>query len=124
MFYDRFVALCEKKGVSENKACEDCGFSRSLAAKWKNMKNNGKDVKPNSKTLKVFSDYFGVSADYLLTGIEPEPVVEDDVAEIREAMRDNDELKILFKLAKNAKTSDVLQASALLQKLREESENK
>lgn len=124
MFYDRFVALCEKKGVSENKACADSGISRSVAAKWKNQLNSGKDVKPSAKTLKALSDYFGVSTDYLLTGVEPEPVVEDDIAEIREAMRSNDELKILFKLAKNAKTSDVLQASALLQKLKEESENK
>ena len=124
MFYDRFVALCEKKGVSENKACADSGISRSVAAKWKNQLNSGKDVKPSAKTLKALSDYFGVSTDYLLTGVEPEPVIEDDIAEIREAMRSNDELKILFKLAKNAKTSDVLQASALLQKLKEESENK
>lgn len=124
MFYDRFVALCEKKGVSENKACADSGISRSVAAKWKNQLNSGKDVKPSAKTLEALSDYFGVSTDYLLTGVEPEPVIEDDIAEIREAMRSNDELKILFKLAKNAKTSDVLQASALLQKLKEESENK
>lgn len=124
MFYDRFVALCEKKGVSENKACAESGISRSVAAKWKNQLNNGKDVKPSAKTLKALSDYFGVSTDYLLTGVEPEPVIEDDVAEIREAMRNNDELKILFKLARNAKTSDVLQASALLQKLKEESEYK
>ena len=124
MFYDRFVALCEKNGVSENKACADSGISRSVAAKWKNQLNNGKDVKPSAKTLKALSNYFGVSTDYLLTGVEPEPVIEDDVAEIREAMRNNDELKILFKLARNAKTSDVLQASALLQKLKEESENK
>ena len=124
MFYDRFVALCEKKGVSENKACADSGISRSVAAKWKNQLNSGKDVKPSAKTLKALSDYFGVSTDYLLTGVEPELVVEDDIAEIREAMRSNDELKILFKLAKNAKTSDVLQASALLQRLKEESENK
>lgn len=124
MFYDRFVALCEKKGVSENKACVECGISRTVAAKWKNQLNNGKDVKPSAKTLKALSDYFDVSTDYLLTGVEPEPVIEDDIAEIREAMRDNDELKILFRLAKNAKASDVLQASALLQKLKEESENK
>lgn len=124
MFYDRFVALCEKKGVSENKACADSGISRSVAAKWKNQLNSGKDVKPSAKTLKALSDYFGVSTDYLLTGVEPEPVIEDDLAEIREAMRDNDELKILFRLAKNAKASDMLQASALLQKLKEESENK
>lgn len=124
MFYDRFVALCEKKGVSENKACVESGISRTLAAKWNYLKNNGKDVKPSVKTLKALSEYFGVSTDYLLTGVEPEHVIEDDVAELREAMRNNDELKILFKLAKNAKTSDVLQASALLQKLKEESENK
>lgn len=50
MFYDRFVALCEKKGVSENKACADSGISRSVAAKWKNQLNSGKDVKPSAKT--------------------------------------------------------------------------
>lgn len=124
MFYDRFVALCDKKGVSENKACEDCGFSRSLAAKWRNQVNSGKVVNPSADTLTALSEYFGVSTDYLLTGVEREPVLDDEITELREAMRSNDELKILFKLAKNAKASDVLQASALLQKLKEESENK
>ena len=35
MFYDRFIELCQAKGVKPGRACIDMGVSRSLAAKWK-----------------------------------------------------------------------------------------
>ena len=35
MFFDRFQALCEKKGVSVYRACMDAGLNRSAVAKWK-----------------------------------------------------------------------------------------
>lgn len=34
-FWDLFDYLCAKKGVSRRKACEDMGFSASLASKGK-----------------------------------------------------------------------------------------
>lgn len=84
MFYDVFVSLCVKKGVSKNKALIDCEISRSSAAKWE------KGATPRGVTLQKIADYFGVTTDYLLTGEETKkaPALTDkdrrDVAKIVE----------------------------------------
>lgn len=61
MFYNRFEALCEQKGVTPNRACLDMGLSRSIAAKWKNTGNN-----PRADVLAKIADYFGVTTSDLL----------------------------------------------------------
>ena len=63
MFYDLFKTLCDEKGVSVSKACIEMGLSRSIAAKWKNTKTN-----PSAEVIPKIAKYFGVTADYLLTG--------------------------------------------------------
>lgn len=60
MFYDVFEKLCLKKGVSRQRACTDCGFSRTAWNKWKT------GGIPNGEGLQRMADYFGVSVDYLL----------------------------------------------------------
>lgn len=75
MFYDRFVELCKKKGengVSKQKACVDCGFSRTAWNKWKS------GALPNGDGLQKLADYFGVTTDYLLTGDETKKAPTDD----------------------------------------------
>lgn len=62
MFYAVFEDLCIKKGVSRQKACIDCGFSRTAWNKWKD------GAVPNGEGLQRIADYFGVTTDYLLTG--------------------------------------------------------
>ena len=62
MFYDVFTSLCEKKGVSPNKALTDCKISRTSTAKWR------EGATPRGVTLQKLADYFGVTTDYLLTG--------------------------------------------------------
>ena len=39
MFYDRYVALCQKHGVSPSRAALDAGLSKSTVTKWKNDPN-------------------------------------------------------------------------------------
>ena len=65
MFYSYFDGLCKKKGVSPNKACQEMGVSRSVAAKWKNT-----NTFPRYDTLLKISDYFGVPIDTLLKQTE------------------------------------------------------
>lgn len=64
MFYDVFISLCEKKGISPNKALTDCGVSRTSTAKWR------EGATPRGVTLQKLADYFDVTTDYLLTGEE------------------------------------------------------
>ena len=73
MFFDRFQALCDAKGVSVYRACTDIGLNRSAVAKWK------AGGKPNGNTAGKLAEYLGVTTDYLLTGqAEPKPKVTDD----------------------------------------------
>lgn len=68
MFYDRFLALCDEKGVKPQRACIDAGLSRSLAAKWKNTGTE----KPSADALEKMSAYFGKSIEEILTGEQKE----------------------------------------------------
>ena len=65
MFYSYFDGLCHQKGVSPNKACQEMGVSRSVAAKWKNT-----NTFPRYATLLKISDYFGVPVDTLIKQTE------------------------------------------------------
>lgn len=60
MFYAIYAELCKQKGVSESKAAESIGLKRASVIKWK------KGAVPSGATLQKFSDYFGVTTDYLL----------------------------------------------------------
>ena len=64
MFFDRFEYLCKQKGVSKQRACIDCGLSRTAWNKWK------AGAIPNGDAVQSLADYFGVTTDYLLTGEE------------------------------------------------------
>ena len=73
LFYSYFDYLCKRKGVTKNKACQEMGVSRSVAAKWKSTQTN-----PNMATLQKISDYFGVSIDELLAQGEEKPATNGD----------------------------------------------
>lgn len=66
MFSDRFEALCLEKGVKPNRACQEMGVSRSLAAKWKATGTE----KPSADVLEKMSAYFNKTIDEIL-GKEP-----------------------------------------------------
>ena len=61
MFYDRFKELCERKGVSCNKAAIEIGLSNATPTKWKKT-----GATPVGETLDKIAAYFGVTTDYLL----------------------------------------------------------
>lgn len=62
MFYDRFLELCDEKGVKPTNACIEAGLSRGLAAKWKSTKTE----KPSAEALEKMSAYFEKSIDEIL----------------------------------------------------------
>lgn len=62
MFYDRFVYLCSRKGVSPSRAAIDAGISKSLVSKWKS--SNAKDPSPD--VLRKLSAYFCMPVSELL----------------------------------------------------------
>lgn len=60
-FSERFTYLCKEKGLSPSAAGNIMGFSRNTVSLWRKEKTN-----PNEKSLKRISEFFDVSADYLL----------------------------------------------------------
>lgn len=60
MFYDRLKELCKERGVSLTNVAKELGMSSGNLSKWKN------GGVPRGKSLTALSEYFGVSADYLL----------------------------------------------------------
>ena len=95
MFFDVFKGLCERKGISPKRAAEDMGLSNSITTKWKKT-----GATPNGETLNRIADYFGVTADYLLSGEERENV---HTPENTRAISDDD---IMFALWGNSDDVD------------------
>ena len=61
MFYDKFVELCQAKGVRPTVAAVDMGLSKATPSKWKKTK-----ATPQTETLTLVANYFGVSVNSLL----------------------------------------------------------
>lgn len=62
MFYDRFVLLCSRKGVSPSRAAEDAGLSKSTVTKWK----NDASARPTGNVIDKLTRYFDISVSELL----------------------------------------------------------
>ena len=57
MFYEHFVALCAKKGVSPSRATEEAGINKSAVTYWKKNPNS----KPTGQVAIKLCNYFGIT---------------------------------------------------------------
>lgn len=60
MFYERFLALCNARGVKPTSVANAIGLSKTNASFWK------KGSMPSSANLQKLADYFEVPVGYLL----------------------------------------------------------
>lgn len=61
VFYDKFKLLCDKKGVSCNRAAKEIGLSDATPTKWKKT-----GATPSTETMRSIATYFNVPMSYLL----------------------------------------------------------
>ena len=114
MFYDKFKSLCEKKGVSCNKAALELGLSNATPTAWKN-----RGIVPKGETLTKIASYFGVSTDYLVSDdASVSAGSEDELSVYLEELRTRPEMRMLFSLAQGATKEDVERAVAIIEALR------
>lgn len=77
---DRIRTLCEEKGITINKLEKEAGIGRGNVARWDKHR-------PNIDKVQSVADYFGASADYILTGNENKPAEKGELTETqREAV--------------------------------------
>lgn len=112
MFYDRFVELCNQKGVSPTRAAIEAGISKSLVSKWKS--NAAKE--PSPEVIRKIADYFEISP-YEVIEAKEKPLVNEDeeLTEYLEELRTRPEMKMMFQLAKGATKEDVEKAVQIIE---------
>ena len=66
--YKIFEQLLQKYGLSAYKVSKETGITQSTLSGWKRGRST-----PKSDNMKKIADYFGVTIDYLMTGIEEPP---------------------------------------------------
>ena len=69
MFYERYLALCEKKRISPSAAATQAGFNKGTVSVWKKKYASGADVRPEKDVIEKICSFFGCSESWLL-GIE------------------------------------------------------
>ena len=63
---DRIQNLRKIKGISQEQLAEAIGVSRQAVSKWESEQST-----PDLEKIVLMSDFFDVTTDYLLKGIEP-----------------------------------------------------
>lgn len=116
-FYDKFVQLCDERGLSKQRACQMAGLSGTSWIRWSS------GSRPSSVSLRAVCNFFGVTVDSMVDDSANAPMPDDGVAARQEAF-DRTELRVLFDAAKDVPASKIYEVIALLQKYKEESEGK
>ena len=109
--YARIDELCKQNSISLNTLCVATGISRSMLSELK----AGRSKSISSDNLAKIADYFKVSADYLLGKINSES---EELNEYLEVLASREELRMLFKLAKDASKDDVENAVKIIEALK------
>lgn len=71
MFYDKFVQICKKHGISPSRAAVEAGLSKSTVTKWKTTP----DAEPTGAAIKKITEYFGITIAELMGETEKAPTV-------------------------------------------------
>lgn len=104
--YEVFEQLLQKHNVTSYKVSKETGVTQTALSNWKSGRST-----PTTKTLQKIADYFGVTIDYLMTGEEKEDsgkyYLNEDTAEIAQAVFENKDLRVLFDAAKDASPEDL-----------------
>ena len=111
--YEIFEKLLNPRGITIYKFCKETGVSESTIYTWRKKK-----TQCNAKLQKIVCDYFGVTADYLMTGKEKEGgskyYLNDETAAIAQNIFENKELRLLFDAAKDAEPEDLETVHSML----------
>lgn len=98
---------CQKRGISKAQFYKDIGVSAPSFHGWKN------GAKPSDKYIVAIEKYFGIDLKSYEKSEEPD--------ELREMLRDRQDLRILLHSAKDVPASSVYSLISQIEKMKEES---
>lgn len=113
--YQLIESLCKAKGKNVTEMCRETGISRSALSELKADRTK----QLTNKYLPTVAAYCNVSVDYLLGNQEkPAAVLDDELNEYLEELKNREDMRMLFSLAKGATKEDVMQAVKIIEALR------
>ena len=113
--YERFDELRASRGITKKFIAQSLGRSATICQDWKQKKSQ-----PSDAQLAVVARILGTSTAYLRG--EDVPCVsaaEDEMAQLLTSLREREDMRMRFKLAKDASPEDVRQAVKIIEALRQ-----
>ncbi len=111
--YEIFAKLLKAKGFTAYQVSKATGIAQSTLSDWK----SGKSV-PKADKIQKIADFFGVSAEYIMTGKEGDQgrkyYLNDETAAIAQDIFENKELRLLFDAARDADPEDIETVHSML----------
>ena len=99
MFYDNYVRLCNSVNKSPSAVAIEIGISKPTVTRWKS------GSVPTHATVVKVADYFGVPVEDLEESQKEKAtidVVDDDLKEYLDTLRNRPEMRMLFSTTKTA----------------------
>lgn len=108
--------LRKKAGIQQKELAIIAGVSAPTVSEWE---SNKKD--PSGERLRRLAEYFGVDELVILGRgvVDLTRPQTDDVWDLREELRQNPEMRVLFSAARNASPEHLRAAAAMLKALKE-----
>lgn len=112
--YERFQMLCAEKGVTPYQVSKATGVSTTTFSSWKLGRYT-----PKREKVQAIAEYFGVSVDWLVTGVDDAtPYYFDDKSrEYARFLHDNPEYSVLFDAVRKVKPEDFEFVKTFLNKM-------
>ena len=114
--YDRFEALRLSRGVTKTFIAQSLGRSATLCQDWKQQKSQ-----PSDAQLREVARILGTTPAYLRGETDdpaPCPAPDAEMEALLSSLREREDMRMLFKLAKDASPEDVRQAVKIIEALR------
>jgi transcriptional regulator with XRE-family HTH domain len=90
--YENYCKLKELRNVKDADVVKATGITKSTFSDWK----SGRSV-PKPDKLRKIADYFGVSVDYLMTGVESQGYyLNEETAKMAQEMFEDADMRSLF----------------------------
>ena len=114
--YDRFETLLKSRGITKTFIAKTLNRSATLCQDWKQHKSQ-----PSDAQLREVARILGTTPEYLrgeTDEVSPLGAQDEELQTLLEELRRREDMRMLFKLARDASPEDVRQAVRIIEALR------